>query len=416
MSSEPPIPGRAAFFAASGRGWAPGNLVLEAPVRLITCHAGVTHVVDGETGSVLAEHVGVDPIETMLAELAAFPAREESGFTFPIAAVALTYEYGRGFPPHTRAFAHHHRAKVPDFFAAIHTSGSFAQTLPSRGFHVGSLPLVPQIERDDYLRRVECIIDRIHAGDLYQANLAVPWHSGTRAEAWDVFAEGLARGGSDFASCMSFFGGTHVSFSPELLLRRRGMQIETRPIKGTMRVGAEDDPAVVARALLASQKDLAEHVMIVDLERNDFGRVCEPGSVRVDPLREVVAMQELVHIESTVRGTLRAEMGLREILAATFPGGSVTGAPKKAALELIGRLESGPRGIFCGAMGWIDAKGDMDLNLPIRTATIHDSGAVEIQVGGGIVADSDPASEWDEIETKLSFFRRVLTGGGSKLG
>jgi para-aminobenzoate synthetase component 1 len=389
--------------------------VLDTPELLITCHAGVMHIVEAASGDVVAEHVGADPLEVLTQELAKFPAREEGGITFPVAVVAMTYEFGRTFAPHARAFPHHHRAKVPDFFAAIHTRSSFPEHVPAAGVSIAAHPLVPSISRDDYERRVEAIIDRIRAGDLYQANLAVPWHSGTHAVAWDVFASGLAQGGSDFAAYVSFFGGAHVSFSPELLLRRRGNQIETRPIKGTMRVDG-DDPAEVARALLASPKDLAEHVMIVDLERNDLGRICESGSVRVDPLQEVVAMQDLVHIESTVRGTLKTGIGLRDIFAATFPGGSVTGAPKKAALELIGRMESGPRGIFCGAMGWIDAKGDMDLNLPIRTATIHDGGAVEIHVGGGIVADSEPAAEWDEIETKLSFFRRVLTGDTRRMG
>jgi len=408
-------PGHAAFIAASARGWAPSNLILHAPKVLITCHAGVMHVVDAASGEVLAEHVGADPLEVLSKELTRFPRREEAGITFPVAAVAMTYEFGRTFAPHSRAFLHHHRARVPDFFAAIHTEGTFESPPLADRTTILAQALSPAVTQDDYARRVGCIVDRIRAGDLYQANFSVPFHSGTHSSPWDVFVEGVAEGGSDFAAYMSFFGGAHVSFSPELLLRRRGNLVETRPIKGTMRLDGHD-PADVGRDLLSSAKDLAEHVMIVDLERNDLGRTCEPGSVRVAPFKEVVAMRDLVHMESTVQGTLREGVGLRELLGATFPGGSVTGAPKKAALELIGHLESGPRGIFCGAMGWIDAKGDMDLNLPIRTATIHEGGAIEIHVGGGIVADSEPAAEWEEIETKLSFFRRVLGGSGSRMG
>ena len=201
--------------------------------------------------------------------------------------------------------------------------------------------------------------------------------------------------------------GTLLSFSPELYLRRRGNHIETRPIKGTRRIGVEGLEATRA-ALLASDKDRAEHVMIVDLERNDLGRVCVSGSVTVDPFLQVVEHPLLLHLESTVSGLLRPGVTMCEIFEATFPGGSVTGAPKKRALEIIGALEKSARGYYCGAFGWIDADGDCELNLPIRTALIRDDGSVEFASGGGIVADSTAEQEWNEIHAKAEFMQQVL--------
>jgi anthranilate/para-aminobenzoate synthase component I len=144
--------------------------------------------------------------------------------------------------------------------------------------------------------------------------------------------------------------------------------------------------------------------MIVDLERNDLGRVCEIGSVRVHELMRVLELPTVFHLVSTVRGRLRADVGLAELVRACFPGGSVTGAPKQRAMQIIEELEPVRRGIYTGATGWLGAAGDLDLAVAIRTATVSD-GTLSLFVGGGIVADSEPATEWDETEVKARAFR-----------
>ena len=183
-----------------------------------------------------------------------------------------------------------------------------------------------------------------------------------------------------------------VSASPELFLSRRGDLLRTMPIKGTRPRGG-------AAELRDSEKDAAEHVMIVDLERNDLSRVCEPGSIRWPELMETHPLAGVEHMVSTVEGTLRPDMGLAEILDATFPGGSVTGAPKIAAVDLIAELEPVGRGAAMGALGRVYGNGDFDLALTIRTFAIA-AGAIHLWVGGGVVWDSDPAAEVEESWTK----------------
>jgi para-aminobenzoate synthetase component 1 len=195
-----------------------------------------------------------------------------------------------------------------------------------------------------------------------------------------------------------------VSASPELFLSRRGRRLRTMPIKGTRPRGAVSE-------LVGSPKDAAEHVMIVDLERNDLSRVCEAGSIRWPELMVEHELAGVEHLVSTVEGTLRAEVGLAEILEASFPGGSITGAPKIAAVDLIAELEPVGRGASMGALGRVHGNGDFELALTIRTFAIAD-GWIHFWVGGGIVWDSDPAAEVEESWTKA---RPVLTAIGSSV-
>ncbi|HEY3239535.1 MAG TPA: anthranilate synthase component I family protein, partial [Acidimicrobiia bacterium] len=190
-----------------------------------------------------------------------------------------------------------------------------------------------------------------------------------------------------------FGGKAVVSASPERFLRRRGHRVETRPIKGT---------AAEAAVLVRSAKDRAENVMIVDLARNDLGRVCEFGSVAVPALCTIEPHPGLHHLVSTVTGTLRPGVETGALLRATFPPASVTGAPKPRVLQAIEDLEVSPRGVYCGAVGWIDAGREaLDLNVAIRTFVTTSEGT-ELGVGAGIVADSDPAAEWRETELKVA--------------
>jgi para-aminobenzoate synthetase component 1 len=185
-------------------------------------------------------------------------------------------------------------------------------------------------------------------------------------------------------------------------------EVETRPIKGTRPRGAtvEDDAALV-RELASSAKDIAENVMIVDLLRNDIGKVCEFGSVRVPHLCEVESFRYVHHLVSEVRGRLRPGVGPLDLLAAAFPGGSVTGAPKVRAMEIIAELEPTARGPYCGSLGWIGFNGAMDTNILIRTFTAG-RGWVQFPVGGGIVAESDPTREYEETLHKAAGLLRAL--------
>ncbi len=387
---------RTRFVARSPRGWLPGGLSLGRPSSTVVLRGeGVGADLSAVFGEI-ARHLRPIGRPTTVAPV------------FPVATLVLTYEFGRhlGF-----GGGQFHPPTAPDewtLHAAIHTEADPA-TDASACTDGPNLDLRERMQFAEYARRVESIKEGIRAGALYQANLAVPfgWSGHVSAEA--LFERGLALGGADFAALVPVPGGTVVCFSPELFLRVRGRSIETRPIKGTRALPPGDAGAAAIAELLASEKERAEHTMIVDLERNDLGRLCEPGSVHVDPCMEAVRHPTVVHLESTVRGVLREDAGVEDVLRATFPGGSISGAPKRAALEWIRRLEDGPRGVFCGALGWMDSAGNLELALPIRTAVVGPGGGV-FHAGGGITIDSEPAAEWSEVMAKAAFFRRVLGG------
>jgi para-aminobenzoate synthetase component 1 len=192
-----------------------------------------------------------------------------------------------------------------------------------------------------------------------------------------------------------------------LFLRQRGAHLETRPIKGTRKRAIGDEDSRLARELEESAKDAAEHLMIVDLERNDLGRVADIGSVRVEGFKRRVELPTVHHLVSTVAA--RARVGLADLLRATWPGGSITGAPKVRAIEIIDELEGRVRGPYCGAIGWLGPPGRMDLALAIRTAVVR-AGELMLAVGGGIVADSDPQHELEETRVKAEAFLRAISG------
>jgi para-aminobenzoate synthetase component 1 len=247
---------------------------------------------------------------------------------------------------------------------------------------------------------VRTILDHLRAGNCYQVNLTRRLETDASPDPVALFRRLCETHPAPHAALVRIDGIAVVSASPERFLRRDGLQVETRPIKGT----SSD-----ADVLLASGKDRAENVMIVDLARNDIGRVCEYGSVRVPGLWEIEAHPGLYHLVSTVRGILRADASVGDIIRATFPPASVTGCPKPRVLEIIESLEPVRRGVYTGAVGFIDTEQDViDLNVAIRTFTIA-SGRTFFGVGGGIVADSQTQSEWDETELKA---RRLLEIAG----
>jgi para-aminobenzoate synthetase component I len=252
---------------------------------------------------------------------------------------------------------------------------------------------------------VERILEHIRAGDCYQVNLTRRLTAPDALDPVGLFAALEQHNPAPHAALLRFgdlgFGELAVvSASPECFLLRQGRRVETRPIKGTAA-----DPV----ALRASTKDRAENVMIVDLARNDLGRVCVPGSIHVPALFAIEAHPGLHHLVSTVRGQLREGAGLGALLRATLPPASVTGAPKPRVMQIIEDLEPVRRGVYCGAIGWIDTARDAaELAVAIRTFTIS-GGATHLGLGAGIVADSRPDAEWAETELKGA---RLLAAAG----
>ncbi len=258
------------------------------------------------------------------------------------------------------------------------------------------------LDRLEYEQRVRTIQELIRAGECYQVNLTRQL-AGPALDPIALYA--ATASGNPAPHTMFWRDGPEVaivSASPEQFLLRDGSQVQTRPIKGT---------AVRAARLRTSEKDRAENVMIVDLARNDLGRVCVPGSIDVPELCRVETHPGLVHLVSTVRGELRPGVGLSALLRATFPPASITGAPKPRVMQAIEDLEPVRRGVYCGAVGWIDAdRGRAELAVAIRTFTCTET-ATTFGVGAGITIDSDPAAEWSETELKAA---RLLALAGEQ--
>ena len=269
-----------------------------------------------------------------------------------------------------------------------------------------SAPQIGPIEVDDaeeHARAIEKALDYIAMGDVYEVNVARRWSAAFEGDALELWQ--AMRDASRVPLGMYFDAGDHsvLACTMERFIHwdAQSRRLVTRPIKGTIRREATDDGA--SQRLRADPKEQAEHSMIVDLMRNDLGRVAEIGSVRVDAPLIVEPFTGLYHLVSTVSCQTRPEVSLQDVLEATFPPGSVTGAPKIRALEIIEELEQHPRGIYCGALGFIDHEGGLSLAVAIRTATVRD-GCVQYWAGGGIVEASDPAREVAETELKARVF------------
>ncbi len=262
--------------------------------------------------------------------------------------------------------------------------------------------------RDEYLHAVRRAVEYVHAGDCFQVNLSQRLLTPARLAPLELYARLRQRNPAPFAGYFDLGEFVLASSSPERFLAVQEGEIETRPIKGTRRRDPhpETDRAR-AEELLHSAKDRAENVMIVDLLRNDLGRVCDYGSIRVPTVCGLESYRYVHHLVSEVRGQLRRGLGLGDLLRAAFPGGSVTGAPKVRAMEIIAELEPTSRGPYCGSLGYLGFNGAMDTNLLIRTCTLG-RGWVQFPVGGGIVADSDPEEEYAETLHKAEGMLRAL--------
>jgi para-aminobenzoate synthetase component 1 len=266
------------------------------------------------------------------------------------------------------------------------------------------------ISRDAYLEAARRAVEYIHAGDVFQVNYAHEFRAPCRGDPLELYLRLREKNPAPYGAYLDLGQGAAVlSTSPELFLRVRGRGVVTRPIKGTRPRG--QDPASDARLreeLRGSEKDLAELAMIVDLERNDLGRVCAPGTIQVVSDAEIESYATVHHRVAEVRGEIEEGFDRADLLAATFPGGSITGAPKVRAMEIIDELEASRRGPYTGAIGLLSDDGNMDLNLAIRTPVLA-RGEVRVHVGGGIVAESVPEAEYEETLAKGRAIFEVLS-------
>ncbi len=268
--------------------------------------------------------------------------------------------------------------------------------------------LYSNFSRATYLQTLRTAIDYIHAGDCFQVNIAQRLLTPMLAPPLALYERLRQCNAAPFAGYFDLGDWAIASASPERFLKVKEGIVETRPIKGTVPRGfVPEEDLRRADLLQASAKDRAENIMIVDLLRNDLGRVCEYGSVRVQDLCRLESYRTVHHLVSEVRGKLRPGLGPIDLLRAAFPGGSVTGAPKIRAMEIITELEQTARGPYCGCLGFIGFDGAMDTSLLIRTFTLG-QGWIQFPVGGGIVADSNPEREYEETWAKAEGMLRAL--------
>jgi para-aminobenzoate synthetase component 1 len=287
---------------------------------------------------------------------------------------------------------------LPDLAFVRYATVTRCATLPASADPIELGPATSSLSRVEHAAALEAIHELLRAGDCYQVNLTRQLTFGVAPDAFELLSVLADVNPAPYAAALTVGDVSVVSASPELFLRVDGRAVETRPIKGTH---------VSPDFLAASAKDHAENVMIVDLARNDLGRVCEYGTVEVDALCAIEAHPGLRHLVSTVRGTLRADTTLGSLFRATFPPASVTGAPKPRVMQAIEDLEATRRGVYCGAIGWIDGDHDRaNFAVAIRTFTIA-RGVTTLGVGGGIVADSTAEAEWAETELKAARLLRA---------
>jgi para-aminobenzoate synthetase component 1 len=436
----PPPPLDAAFLALAGDEapfWLDSGLLMPGlgrysilgsrPWLTLKSQDGVSLVRDGRGATETREN----PFRTLRSLLARHRVRSHSNLPFAGGAVGyLGYELGRFIE--RVPLAKTDDIRLPDMVMMFHDTALVVDRLEGRAWvvaveneapgraaayrRVGELRerltgLPSSVElarpsaatslecnfgREDYLAAVRRCKDYIAAGDIFQANLSRRFETRLHIPPSHLFIHLRRINPAPMAAYLAFDDAAVVSASPERFLRVRGSTVETRPIKGTRPRGASpDEDRARAEELLTSEKDNAELAMIVDLERNDLGRVCSYGSVRVTDPRRLESFPTVHHLVATVEGTLHEGHDLVDLLKASFPGGSITGAPKIRAMEIIAELEPTRRSVYAGAIGYIGLDGSMDLNIAIRTMLVRGE-KMWFQAGGGIVADSDPVSEFEE--------------------
>jgi para-aminobenzoate synthetase component 1 len=314
----------------------------------------------------------------------------------------LSYDLGRFFEELPASAPD--ELRLPLFVFTFHDDAAEEQDAAPARHMLREAPLSSNFTRAQYESAVARAVEYIGAGDVFQVNLSQRLCVGLRSQPGEVYQRLVEHAPAGHGAMLDYGEFALVCNSPELfLLVTPGRRVITRPIKGTR----PRQPGMELE-LSGSIKDEAELNMIVDLERNDLGRVCEIGSVRVTQRRIIEAHPTVYHGVATVEGQLRPDVGFVDLLRATFPGGSITGAPKIRAMQIIEELERTRRGPYCGAIGLLAADGTIELNIAIRTIVIE-SGLAYVPVGGGIVADSVPAEEYEETMVKARAMLDALT-------
>lgn len=342
----------------------------------------------------------------------------------------------QGFPETDTDRRRKRAAERVDFFRDL-LAGGVSTDRSDRSEGDGEVPVAASLERSSFQyavdgprglasnfsdqgfqRSVERCVDYIYAGDVFQINLAQQLRIAANCDPVQLYLRLKASNPAPFSGYFDFevsgFEKTQIiSSSPERLVSVNDGHVETRPIKGTRpRTGRPMVDIWARENLVASEKDIAENTMIVDLMRNDFSKVCTGDSVTVPQLCQIEEYASVMHLVSSVRGTLRTECDLTDLLTAIFPGGSITGAPKVRAMEIIAELEPDARGAYCGSLGYLGFDGNADLNILIRTVTAQ-KGWWQIPVGGGIVSQSNPKQEYEETWAKAAAMLHAVERNGS---
>lgn len=277
---------------------------------------------------------------------------------------------------------------------------TFLRVDPKRPNDGSLVNISSDFTKEEYLETIKKLINYIVEGDIYVANLTQRLEVLSKKKPYEVFVKLRSINPSPFGGYLNYKDFQIVCSSPERFMRMKDRIVETRPIKGTRKkCSDQEENQVMKEELKNSDKDKSELLMIVDLERNDLNRVCEPGSVRVNELFEIEEYATVYHLVSGIEGRLKEEYNSVDLIKAAFPGGSITGAPKKRAIEIIDELENGKRGIYTGSIGYLSLDGSCDLNIVIRTAVYND-GKYTLGVGGGITYESDAVSEFEETLQK----------------
>ena len=370
-------------------------------------HSPFAIIEDGRAGRILPFHA---PLALFTAQNpadvpAAFAAMEHARRSGLWLAGHASYEMGYVLEPRLRPLLPAKRAGPLLCFGAFAAPGG--PDWQAQAGAQASVSLQPDWEVADYARRFEKIIAYIRAGDVYQINLTFPMRGQFSGDPLALYARLRARQPVALGGVFSLGHETIVCCSPELFFETEGRTARVRPMKGTERRGAgPQEDMWLARLLKTEEKAQAENLMIVDLLRNDLGRLAEIGSVKVTDLFTVAAYPTLHQMTSGIEAQLRDGLTLLDLFKGLFPCGSVTGAPKIRAMEIIRELESAPRGAYCGALGYVTPDGDAHFSVGIRTLTIGAEGAATLNVGSAVVADSGMQAEYDECLLKASF----LTG------
>ncbi len=384
----------------------PGLVFFDTVGNLPTHHAPPISIIGANPTEILQGHISKP--SSLVAALAQHenPNPQDYGFPTGAACGSIDYDGSYTFGIYPELLIYHHQTN--EWWETGTLSSQLQANSPNSDFTLG--PWQDSLPQPRFIEAVQAIKEYIAAGDIYQVNLSRRLRSQCHAPdgLLPLYEKLRTSSPAPTASYLNLANREILSSSPETFLRFSGREIETRPIKGTRPRFA--DPELDSKSafdLQRSEKERAELVMITDLLRNDLGQVCDFGSVQVTDMLQLEKLQHVHHLVSTIRGTLAPDQSPLSALSACFPGGSITGAPKKRATEIITELEPVSRGLYTGAIGYLGFNGESQFNIAIRTL-IHENGHLDYHVGAGIVADSDPAAEFDETEHKARGVRLAL--------